>query len=167
MSFLLRTIRKAKWIKIGDVSYQSADDLPADSLGELKTKSNKLSVYHINDNRSNLERVLTALAARRDSVSHIDYTIFDYEHVAGFDLRIENSPGDTADATVDNSWHRDLIHLSAVQLGTIARTIIAGAERERVPEKVIHRWLKRGLEERRLRRKCMKESILSQLENTD
>ena len=69
MPLFLRIIRKAKWYKNEQVPWLPEGELQADTLTDLSTKSNELSVWHIEDDRSNLEQVVTALAAGRDHLN--------------------------------------------------------------------------------------------------
>jgi len=52
-------------------------DVPADLLNDLKTTGNKLSVYEVYEDQSNLSRILSALASTRDSLNKIDFAVFD------------------------------------------------------------------------------------------
>ena len=81
MPFVLRKIRKSKWWKHPGVPWLAHSDLQADALGDLQTSSNQLSVYHIEDDKSNLEQIVTALAASRDTIANLDYALLDLQIV--------------------------------------------------------------------------------------
>jgi hypothetical protein len=72
MPFILRTIRKDRWYRIEDVPWLEEGDIHADPLADLNTKANELSVWLIEDDRSNLNRVVSALAATRTHISNLD-----------------------------------------------------------------------------------------------
>jgi hypothetical protein len=77
MPFFLRTIRKARWYNVEGVSWLEKGDIQADPLADLNTKGNELSVWLVENDRSNLEQVVTALAATRTDISNLDYALLD------------------------------------------------------------------------------------------
>ena len=97
MTFLLRKIRKNRWYKTDEMVWLSDGELPADSLSDLATQSNELSVYHISINESNLDRVIAALAANSGFLSNFDFAIFGDEIVSEIGIKIKKSPGDSPD----------------------------------------------------------------------
>lgn len=130
MPFVLRKIRKAKWYKSDGVPWLGEDELQADALVDLATKGNKLSVYVVDDDQANLEQIVTALAANCDYISDFDYALFNREALLEVNIKFENTEGDTPDAIV-NSWHCDLIELSATKMMALATLIWTRAERKR------------------------------------
>jgi hypothetical protein len=77
MPLILRKIRKARWYQYdrSDFPWLLEEDIPADPLGDLATNDNELSVWQINDDKSNLPRVAAALAANCDDISNLDYAL--------------------------------------------------------------------------------------------
>ena len=69
MSFFLRKIRKAKWYKDEKDTWLADGELQADSLVDLKTDDNALSVWYIEHDKSNLKRVIAALGANTKKIS--------------------------------------------------------------------------------------------------
>ena len=88
MAFLLRKIRKPRWYK-QDLPWVAANDIQPDPLGDLTTSENKLSVWYVKDDKSNLDQVLAAIAASSGSLSNLDYALFN-EHILS-ELKIEQS----------------------------------------------------------------------------
>ncbi len=135
MPFLLRKIRQGRWLKDSDqVSWLTGEELPADTLSDLTTSSNTLSVYVIDDNLSNVVRVAAALAATADSLSNFDYVLINIDVLTELHIRLASTLGRTPDHQV-NLWHRDLIELSANKLLRLAQHIWKKDEYERLPEK--------------------------------
>lgn len=134
MPFVLRKIRKAKWYKHPGVPWLAQSDLQADALADLQTSNNVLSVWYIEHDRSNLERVVTALAARCDRISNLDYALLDLEVVSGLGIKAESTPGETPD-TEANTWHIHLVELSARKLTELANAIYEWADRQRIQKK--------------------------------
>ncbi|MGE5443847.1 MAG: hypothetical protein ACM3SR_04500 [Ignavibacteriales bacterium] len=133
MPFFLRKIRKSKWYRHNDVPWLAEGELQADALRDLLTSSNQLSVWHIEDDRSNLERTIAALAANVTDNSNFDYALFDQQIVYEIGIKVESkkTKGASPDEEV-NSWHCDLIELSASKLRELAKAIQTKAEIERI-----------------------------------
>src|SRR5687768_2781573 len=72
MAFLLRTINRAKW-SVPD--WMGPGDVPADALSDLRTQSNTLSVWLVDENQTNLETIIEAFAAGRNQLDKLDYTL--------------------------------------------------------------------------------------------
>jgi len=144
VSLVLRKIRKSKWYKNEGVPWLAEGELQADALSDLATKDNELSVWRIEGNRSNLERVVVALAAGCDYISNFDYALFDQETLSEINIRIKNTEGDSPDEDA-NSWHVDLAELSATKLMELATAIMRKAEIKRIPEKSILRLVARAV----------------------
>lgn len=137
MAYLLRKIRKNRWYKTDETSWLPDNELQADALDDLRTKANELSVYSVDDNESNLGRVIAALAANTDHPSIIDFAIFSQEILEEIGVRARSSRGELLDDQA-NEWHYDLYELSASRILELARVIKAKARIERkLPKQVL------------------------------
>ena len=145
MPLLLRQIRKSRWYDDGGLPWLPVGLLPADPLSDLNTKDNKLSVWHIEDDKSNLEQVVTALAVNRDQVSNLDCALFDQHPLSGINVRIEETKGNTKDKRA-NIWHRELVELTAEKLLELARSIMRDGKRTRFSETRIRNLIQRAVE---------------------
>ena len=120
MPHVLRKISKSKWYQL---PWMLSGEVQADSFKDLKTDSNELSVWYVDDNRSNLDQIITCLASNLDSISHIDYALIDISTIQDFGITVaENVPAKTA-FTAGNVWHRDLIELTGEEIRRLAREI--------------------------------------------
>src|SRR5713101_2238736 len=138
--FMLRKIRQARWYKV-EGAWLAADDIPADPLSDLTTKDNQLSVWHIEDDRLNVERVITALAASGTDVANVDYTLLDHRLLSDMHIKIASTRGGTLDEEVNASWHRDLVELSAGKLVVLATAIFVHAEKQRIRKIRVHQLI--------------------------
>lgn len=143
MSFLLRKIRKSRW-DTDTHSWLNPGELQADCLSDMVTTHNKLSVYRIIDDKSNLKRVAAALAANCDYISTFDYLLFKEELLQTIGIKSEDTNGETADESV-NSWHIDLVEISLPKLVDLAKTASKDGERKRIREKDIKQFLAESL----------------------
>ena len=129
MPLLLRKIRKNRWFL-----YLLEGEIPADPLVDLATSANRLSVWYIEADRSNLERVQVALASNGEYVSNFDYALFEDRLLEGLNVKISQTVGSTPDESANVEWHRDVEELSASKLAEIAKIVFHYFEKARVPE---------------------------------
>ena len=79
MPQLLRgNLRQTRWFVNPDIPWLAPGDLQGDSLVDLITEDNALSVYEVRNNVEE-ERVSVALAATRDRPAKYDYAVFEEE----------------------------------------------------------------------------------------
>ena len=91
MAFILRKLdQKASFYAL---DWLEDDDTQADALWSLRTKGNQLSVWLIDDNKSNLKRVIAALAAGRDTLDKIDYALIDRRVLESPDIPVSKVDG--------------------------------------------------------------------------
>jgi hypothetical protein len=147
MAFLLRKIRKNRWYQEDAVPYLQAGDAPADPLADLNTQENSLSMFYVEDNRSNLDRVVTALAANCQAISNLDYALIDQSLLSAHGLKAVRTPGAVPDATVSSFWHWDLVELSARRLVVLAHVILTKGEIGRILEKRIAELIREAIKE--------------------
>jgi hypothetical protein len=141
MPLLLRKIRQARWYDHKAVPWLPEGSLQADALSDLKTEYNALSVWQVKDDKSNLEDIVTALAAECAGPTNLDYAIFDQALLLSIDVEVTRTPGQTSYAKASD-WHRDLPELTAEKLMDLAGIIMTQAKRERLAERKIFSLVK-------------------------
>lgn len=130
MPFVLRKLdRKAAFYGIPTIP---DGDVQADALSDLRTKENALSVWLIDDDRVNLNRILAALAATRDALVKLDYALISQHDLGSLRIEIVSNKGVSCDAEANARWHRDVRGLSGRKLVEFAATVRANAELVRV-----------------------------------
>lgn len=132
MAFYLRKVRYQRWVEENEADWLEAGGIPADPLGDLETSNNALSVYWIDSDRSNLERVVAALAAN-SKYPHkpFDYLLFDASLTASLGIQVLQSDGDTRDQKVNADWHYDLVKLSVSKITELLRSLWKEEELDR------------------------------------
>jgi hypothetical protein len=141
VALLLRKIRRSRWLSI---EWLSEPDFQADALTDLRTSNNRLSVWIVDDDRSNMQHVISALAVNVDSLSNLDYALIAESALAEIGVRLEHTRGDSADDVLNSSHHRDIIELSGRKLLELAVLIRARAETNRVSEKHVKGFVADG-----------------------
>ena len=121
MAFVLRIISKAKWIPFEKSGF-CVGQVQADAMNDLKTKDNKLSIWILDEEKSNLERVVAAVASKREKLSKFDYAVFDLKLVDKMKIKREVTKGDSPDLNTNN-LHNDLVELSTKELYKLANAI--------------------------------------------
>ena len=132
MPLLLRTIRKPRWY--GDMAWLEEGKAQADALRDLETRDNKLSVWHVEDDESNLQQVVAAVSCKRDQASNLDYALFDQDVLARISARIEHTVGETLHNEANARWHRHIVELSAEKTAELANIIMECGTRVRISE---------------------------------
>lgn len=132
MALLLRKVNSRRWLALDGLDWLDEGDIPADPLGDLTTKDNALSLWHIDDDRGNLNRVVAAMATTCDYISKFDYALFDERFLSQIGIDLEQTPAQTPDAEANAAWHYDLKRLSARKLVELAKLILRADNRERI-----------------------------------
>lgn len=132
-------LKKNKWFWDGPLPWLEPGDIPADPLEHLTPNQFRLSVYEVNDDRSRIERVAAAIAAKRPGdIDNVEFVVFDQSILDEVGIQIDTAaPGDTCDAEV-NIWHRDMINISANKLVAFAKRIVPTVQSDWVLAKKIH-----------------------------
>jgi hypothetical protein len=150
VTLLLRAIRKGRWLDAVGLDWLEADDVAADPLADLTTRQNTLSVWQVDDDESNLSRIVAACASLRDNFANFDYALVDEAIVLGLGIQVRRTKGGTPDDAVNESRHRDLIELSAFTVARLAREMAAGSTRRRLPWQQVRELVKDGVRSGRL-----------------
>ena len=131
MPFALKKIRQANvWApdSVADLPWVPDGDIVADLLADFQTRGGATSVWLVEDDRSNLDRVLVALAVNRDHLTNIDYILFDLDLLSQADVKTEKGDGKTSDDMVNDQWHLNLVELSGHKLVSLTRRIFERSE---------------------------------------
>ncbi len=128
MPLLLKIDNRRRWDR---PAWLMPGEAPADAVQTLRVTENELSVWYVDPDLGNLNRVLSALAANKDHIEKIDYAIVDDGVPARCNIEVRHTVGTCPDEHACREWHRDLIELSGRKLVSLTESIIAtGAERK-------------------------------------
>ena len=162
MPYLLHIVRRSRWPYDEDPP-RDTTALPADPLGDLATKDNSLSLWRIEDDKSNLDRIAATLAANRQRLGPFDYILFPSSLLDNEDFELTKSDGGTHDKEVNTRWHMDLIHLSAIKLVDFAKLVYRAGDIERLSPKRVERLLKDHVSSGYLRPASLEKSLQKEL----
>jgi hypothetical protein len=82
VTLIFRKIKKNRWYWDTDSVEKTADDFPADVFCDLQTRNNTLSVYLVDQDESNLDRVIAAFAANGDRPDVLDFALVQVERLS-------------------------------------------------------------------------------------
>lgn len=136
MPKILRKIKRSRWYGADEVDWLAEGEVQAEALVDLETQSNTLSVWIVDDDDSNLDRVVAALAAKCGSKTIVDYVTIDQKRIDDIGLLMQQTSGDSPDSAANSMWHRDLQHLTVNGVAALAAELSANGQRNRMT------WLK-------------------------
>lgn len=138
MSFYLRIINKNRWYRSNQPTWLPQNEIPAQPLADVVPKPEEnLSLWLIENDKSNLNRVAAAVASTREKLDKLDYALFPIEIIDQLGLTAAKSPGKTLDDDANSDWHWDLIQLTANKATLLAKELYARAEITRLwPDEV-------------------------------
>lgn len=102
--------------------------VPGDTLSELKTKENKLSVWLANT-EEDIEDAVAALSLSRDDTDRLCFLVLDEDKLSSFDIAVlDDQKGDAQGASEEIlNKHRNLVELDHKRLGLLAEYMIQQA----------------------------------------
>jgi hypothetical protein len=128
MPLFLRVISSLNsWDTEKDPLQLSIDDVSADMVTDLRTTDNNLSVFQIENDGSNVNRIITALAATRTHLQPSFFLVFDSNLLDRLKIELEKTRGGTPDDFV-NDFHRNLKVLSGMKLIELAKELLINSE---------------------------------------
>lgn len=163
MAFLLRKITKPKWYPDPALTWLAQGEVPADALSDLRTDRNELSVWSVDQQRANLDPIITALAAKLQKVEKVDYALFDDAVLPTIAIVTVKSEGDSPHATANANWHQDLIELTATKVTNLAGQLMT-VDHVRVPRDRVKHLLLEALDTGAIPRDGIDEGLLNELE---
>jgi hypothetical protein len=153
MPLFLRNVRQNRWHNAGAAQWLANGDVPADPLGDLATSENRLSVWEVAVDRSNVERIVRAIAVTRQKIADMGYVLFDSSVLATAGIDTVAEIGETPDEGANN-WHRDLIELSGNKLVILTKLILESGESGTILKKRLEQLVTDGVEQKQLPEKC-------------
>jgi hypothetical protein len=163
MPFFLRKIRKARWANDKGYEWLGAEDIQADALSDLKTENNELSVWHVEEDESNLRQIVVALGANYKKLDTVDYALVDQRVLLTAGIKAVEAAGDTPYENA-NEWHRNLIELTAEKVIEIAKNMRKERRIARVWPQDLQRHLTRAIEAGEVKLSRLEERLQKELQ---
>lgn len=125
MAKYLRKVRSSRW---------NRSALPARALVDLSTSDDRLSFYRVEDDKSNLDSIIVALAANCDHISNFGYILIPESELQKIGVNLQKTTGQTPFKEVNDKYHYDAVALSADNVLDIASIMKSGGELDEVEE---------------------------------
>lgn len=160
----LRVVSRANWIRTSWPPWVPAGDVPSDSLSEIWTTDNELSVYKA-DSQDEIDSAVAGIAAGRANISPVDYVLISPETLDNFGLKAAASPGATHSRTA-NALHADVLDISGLNLLILAAAMADDLPKIRVARRQVETLLQRGIATGDIDVTALQPSLVSALKIT-
>jgi len=142
--FILRTIRKGRWLP--NKGSETQEERFARALNDLQlSEDNKLSIWYVEHDHSNLERLVTAFGANRDHLDNVDYILLDDQWLLELGIQSEQTEGNTPDQEVNQRWHYDLVEISADSHQALTKALLDQGHISRILPKQLLRLIEQAI----------------------
>ncbi|MCI0357794.1 MAG: hypothetical protein L0211_04810 [Planctomycetaceae bacterium] len=110
-------------------------DASADPLADFQSLEGKISLWRIEEEGSNINDVVVALASTTDRPDPMDFLIFDSKHLDDARIEFEGSPGISPFAAA-NEFHIDAVKVKARSLAHLVVSLVMDAQKQisRIPK---------------------------------
>jgi len=149
MPFLLRKISYKKWIRTSDLdSWLNENEIPADSLNNLifNLKNNSLSAWKVEDDNSNLNDIIIALATNPDYISELSYILIDLNILSKYGIEYNEINGETKYDKANQLWHLNLCKITGKKALILAQEFFNKGEKKRIYKKQLLELFEKNLE---------------------
>ena len=144
---------------LDDEDCRDTVEIPADPMADMNTKDNDLSLWVVTDDHSNLDRIVAALAATRDTVANFDFALIDVTEVDACVFALQKSDGGSKDSEANSLWHRDVKRLSGHRLLRLTEVFFRTAEVMRYNDRRVLKLLKQYVNSGHILQSELKERI--------
>lgn len=162
MSLIVRKIERAKWMQ-NDIL--SGADVSADAITNcMKTKNNSLSVWEVS-REDQVDDVVLALASQSEHIETMDVVVLDRTTLISSGLELQETDSPTPIRELPQR-HRDIVQLTYLSLGVLARIIVDGIRNntvQRYTRVKIKNLIDNAIADGRLNREALKENVKSHL----
>ena len=156
MPRFLRKVRKARWARPSWTSDCPEPHWQGDSLNDLSTTKNSLSVYQV-DSDEMLCHVIAGLAASSDNLSNFDYAIIEGELLEAMNLCVTPTDGTTPHIEA-NRLHHNIVDLTADGILNLVHSISVDDVR-RVPRPKVRVLIRSALDDGQINLARLKFSV--------
>lgn len=144
MPYVLRKAMLAKWETDPKTRGLTEDGLQ-NALEELQLQDNRLSVFLVDDHKSNVNRIVAALAATRQSPDIMEYYLLNVDELDRQEISWRKTPMDTTPDDTVNCVHVDLGIPDVDKLRELAQTLRTKGETGSFPRMKVRQMITRGI----------------------
>lgn len=165
MPSLLRVANKRRWDwNSSDFSWLPPGEIPAAPFGDLApSTASALSVWLIEDDESNLDRIVAALAACRKHLDKFDYALIDERALVELGIQMEAKAEPCPDQEASERWHRNMVRLTSAHLNALVNLIRSSGQLKRLLKPQVEALLKEAITSGRLDLSRIERGLLDSL----
>ena len=130
-SFLRKINNKNLWLRADEPTWLPLGESVADILKDLKADRGRLSFWQVEDDRSNLDRLLAAMVGTYGRADKFDYVVIPATVLEGLAIPLVETDGATPD-DLAKEWHVDASELTCLGLAKLAEAVRASGDFKRV-----------------------------------
>jgi len=158
---LLRKAEKRRWDWAPEtITWVTPGDIPAAPLADFNTSSeSKISVWYVESDNSNLERIIAGIAAGRQTADKFDYVLFPEEVLSQAGLNAQEVPGQSKDKDANARWHRDLLEISASKLIKLVELVHREGKLDRASERDVIALIKQSVDAGLIEKRGLDETL--------
>jgi hypothetical protein len=131
VAYLLRQIKYNRWLFDDEEDWIARGKAPADIAADFAAEKNRLSLWVVDEEQTNLTRVILALVGNRSNLQHFEYVLFDQSILERCGIVGEQTPGDVPDPDIARV-HIDINVEDIDGLAQLARSIWLSPTKELV-----------------------------------
>ena len=158
----LRFIKASRWFSPPHASWPPPGEVQARALQDLQLRRNSLSVFRVVA-EAEIELVVLALAAGRQSLDLADYVLMDESELASRGIELCKTEGETPDCRA-NDLHYNMFNLTISSVYQIS-CVIHAVGSKRIHRRDIKSGLEKSLQNGSLDAERVSQGILAKLEN--
>lgn len=169
MPSLLRVANKRRWDwTVEDFHWLPAGTIPAAPFGDLAPSSTSaLSVWLIEDDESNLNRIVAVLAAGRKHLDKFDYAVVSDRALAEIGIRLEAKAEPCPDNDASARWHHNMIRLTSADLQALVQVIHTQGQLKRLLKPQVQAILRTAVASGQLDVSRVEKGLLESLDAAD
>jgi len=120
-------------------------------------------LWELQDDFSNLDQVIVALASGRDYLANVDFAVIPHDSVSQCGV-LKKTKGSSPYLAANEDWHFHLTEISISRLTKLAEAICA-SERKRIGQKRVEALLQRAFIDKLIDISVMKDSLRQKVVN--
>jgi len=100
VAYLLRQIKYNRWLFDDEAEWISRGKAPADIAPDFAAEKNRMSLWIVDDQKRNINRLILALVGNRSNLQHFEHVLFHESILSERGIPSEYTPGDVLDLEI-------------------------------------------------------------------
>ena len=158
MAYFLRKLDRSK-AAFHKCDWYCKEDVQGDALSGLRTQDNCLSIWWLEADHANLDRIIAALAATRQFRVKFDYAIIPQSNLGRLDVTLVQTKGTSCDDKANQNWHYELRRLTGTSLLRLANIIQNNGQCARRYEREVEQLIRDAIENGFIQLDCINSRL--------